>query len=168
MSTFIISILGASTLPDTSGNVYPEPVAVNLQSNKLNPNMCFVFRDTSTTLNLGYSFRIPQNYVGTAKLILRWATTVTSGKVVWETAYTAVAAGATSDPAANTESTTSTGTTVPGTTRLEAEDSITLTSGNFAVGNLVQGVIIRNGADGNDTAAASAYLLGAWFSYADV
>ncbi len=62
-----------------------------------------------------------------------------------------------------------TGVTVPGTARLEKETTITLTSANLAVGDLVQGQIIRDGSDASaDTAAASAYLLGAWFQYADV
>lgn len=149
--------------------MYFEPQAVNLQSNDRYPGLCCVFKDTSTRLALGISFRVPQNYVGTAKIILRWATTGTSGKVVWEFDYTAVADGESSDPSADQESVTSTGTTVPGTARLEKEETITLTSANLAVGDLVQGQIIRDGADTtNDTAAASAYLLGAWFQYADV
>lgn len=168
MATHIIPILGPGTLPDSSGNVYAEPAAVNLQANDRYPAIVFVFKDTSTRLALGVSFRVPQNYVGTAKILLRWATTATANKVVWEFDYTSVATGESGDPSADQESVASTGTTVPGTARLLAEESITLTGSNLAAGDFVMGQIIRDGADTtNDTAAASAYLLGAYFSYSD-
>lgn len=168
MAVHHIPILGADTVPDTSGSVYAEPVASNLQANDRYPGMCFVFADTSVRNKLGVGFEIPQNYVGTAKLGLIWATTVTSGKVVWEFDYTSIAATESGDPSADQESTTSTGVTVPGTARLLTMTEISLTSANFAAGDWVQGEIVRDGADTtNDTAAASAYLLGAYFSYAD-
>jgi hypothetical protein len=168
MAIHKIPILGASTLPDTTGNVYFEPVAVNLQSNDRYPGLCAVFADTSTRLKLGVGFVVPQNYVGTAKIGLIWAVTVTSGKVVWEFDYTAIANGETSDPSADQESTTSTGTTVNGTARILTVTEISLTSANLVAGDWVEGVIVRDGADTtNDTAAGSAYLLGAYFSYAD-
>jgi len=168
MATHSIPILGAATLPDTTGSVYPEPAAINLQSNDRYPGLVFVFADTSTRLKLGVGFEIPQNYVGTAKLRLIWATTVTSGKVVWEFDYTSIADAESSDPSADQESTTSTGVTVAGTARLLKVTDISLTSSNFAVGDWVEGVIVRDGADTtNDTAAASAYLYGAAFVYND-
>src|SRR5690349_3040369 len=157
MATFNIPILGAATLPDTSGNVYAEPAAVNFESNDRYPGLVFVFADTSTRLKLGVRFRVPDNYVGTAKLRLLWGTTVTSGKVVWEADYTAVADGENADPSADQESTSSTGVTVPGTARLLKVTDIDLTSANFAAGDLVLMSIVRDGADTtNDTAAASA------------
>lgn len=169
MATITIDILGSATLPDTSGSVYQEPAAINLQANDRYPNLVWVFTDTSTRIKLGVGFRIPDNYVTTAKIILVWATTVTSGKVVWEFDYTSIATAESSDPSTDQESTASTGTTVPGTARLLAQESITLTSANLAAGDFVEGVIVRDGADTtNDTAAASAYLLGAYFQYSDV
>ena len=168
MTTFVIQILGATTLPDTTGSVYQEPAAINLQTNDRYPGLVYVFADTSTRLKLGVGFRVPDNYVGTAKIVLLWAATVTSGKVVWEFDYTAIADNESTDPSADAESTSSTGATVPGTARLLETTEIALTSGNLAVGDWVQGVIVRDGADTtNDTAAGSAYLLGAFFSYAD-
>lgn len=168
MATHLIPILGSATLPDTSGNVYQEPQALNFQSNDRYPGMVWVFADTSTRLKLGVGFRVPDNYVGDAYIVLYWGTTATSGKVVWEFDYTAIADGETLDPSSDQESTSSTGTTVPGTARLLDVEAIALTESNFAVGDWVQGVIVRDGADTtNDTAAASAYLLGAFFSYSD-
>lgn len=168
LATRTIPILGAATLPDASGNVYLEPAAVNLESNDRYPGLVPVFKDTSTRLKLGVRFRVPDNYVGSPNIVLLWATTVTSGKVVWEFDYTAIAAGESADPSADQESTSSTGTTVPGTARLVAQDTIALTAANLAPGDWVEGSIVRDGADTtNDTAAASAYLLGAFFQYAD-
>jgi hypothetical protein len=168
MSTFLLPILGSATLPDTSGNVYFEPAAVNFGSNDRYQNLVAVFADTSTRLKLGIGFRVPDNYVGTAALVLIWAVTGTSNKVVWEFDYTAIATGETMDPSSDQESTTSTGTTVPGTARFRSTDSISLTSANFAAGDWVEGSIVRDGADTtNDTYAGSAYLFAAFFSYAD-
>jgi hypothetical protein len=168
MSTFLLPILGAGTLPDTSGSVYFEPAAVNFQANDRYAELVAVFADTSTRLKLGVSFRVPDNYVGTAAIVLVWGVTGTAGKVVWEFDYTAIATAESQDPSADQESTASTGTTVPGTARLRATDTISLTSANLAVGDWVEAVIVRDGADTtNDTYAGSAYLLGAFFSYAD-
>lgn len=168
-ATHNVAILGSATLPDTTGSVYQFPAAVNLESNDRYPASVFEFADTSTRLKLGTRFRVPDNYVGTAKLRLAWATTVTSGKVVWECDYTAVADTETADPSTDQESTSSTGTTVPGTARLLKVETITLTSGNFTAGDVVFMSIVRDGLDTtNDTAAATAYLVGAWFEYSDV
>lgn len=165
MSTFRIDILGSATLPDNSGNVYAEPAAVNFQSNDLYPNSVFVFKDTATLDKLGIAFQVPQNFVGTAKIGIIWATTATSGNAVWEFDYRAIADGESGDPSTNQESVNST-VAAPGTARLLKYTEISLTSGNFSVGDWVMGVIARNGA-GSDTIAASLYLIGAYFSYAD-
>jgi hypothetical protein len=169
MATHTIPILGAGTLPDTTASVYPEPAAINFGSNDRYPGLVFAFADTSTRIKLGVSFRVPDNYVGTAAIVLIWAVTVTSGKVVWEFDYTAVASAESLDPSADQESTASTGTTVPGTARLRATETINLTSANLAVGDWVQGAIVRDGLDTtNDTAAGVAYLFAAFFQYSDV
>lgn len=168
MATHTIPILGAATLPDTSGNVTPEPTAVNFQSNDRYPNICFKFADTSTRDTLGGAFQVPQNYVGTPKIGLLWGTTVTSGDVRWEFDYTAIADAESADPSADQESVAST-VTVPGTARLLKKTEIALTAGNFAAGDWVEFRIARDGAEAGplDTDAAAVYLLGAYFSYAD-
>lgn len=168
VATHKINILGSATLPDVSGNVYPEPAALNLQSNDRYPNIVFVFRDTSTRDALGVAFQVPQNYVGTPKIGLVWGTTVTSGDVRLEFDYTAIADGESGDPSSDQESTGST-VIVPGTARLIKVTEVALTGSNFAAGDWVMGRIARDGAEAGpaDTAAASVYLLGAYFSYAD-
>jgi len=168
MATHLIDVLGSATLPEgVSVPVYVEPAA-QFQANDRYPQLVFVFPDTATRLKLGFGFTVPQNYVGAAKLRLVWATTVTTGKVVWECDYRAIADTESADPSTDQESTASTGVTVPGSARLLVVTEITLTAANFAAGDWVQGVIVRDGADTtNDTAAASAYLFAAQFSYSD-
>ena len=169
MATHRINILGPATLPDTSGNVYAEPAAVNFQANDRYPNVVFVFKDTSTRDTLGFAFLVPQNYVGTPKIGLIWATTVTTGNVRLEADLTAIADGETGDPNSDQESIAST-VAVPGTARLLKYTELAFTGSNFAAGDWVMGRIARDGAEAGplDTAAASLYLLGAYFSYADV
>lgn len=170
MATRVIPILGAATMPDATGNVWQEPAAVNLQTNDRYPNLVWAFADTSTRLKLGFAFRVPVDYVGTPKLIVEWATTVTSGKVVIEADYTAAAIAESSDPSADQETVTvnASGVTVPGTARLIAESEMALTGANLAPGDRVMGAIVRDGADTtNDTAAGVWYVLDAYFSYAD-
>lgn len=169
MTVFHQPILGAGTFPDTSGNVWAEPAALNFQSNDRYPEQVFVFSDTSTRDTLGGAFRVPQNYVGTPKIGLVWGTTVTSGNVRWEFDYTAVADGESADPSADQESVAST-VAVPGTARLLKVTEIALTAANFSPGDLVLCAIARDGAEAGplDTAADSVYLLSAYFSFTDV
>lgn len=169
MATIHKNILGTTCLPDTSGKVYMEPTALNFQSNDRYPNMCWVFAvQTAARIKLGVGFEVPQDYVGTAKIGLIWASTANTGKVVWEVDYTAIASSETADPSADQESTTSTGTTVDATAKDLNVTEISLTSANLAAGDWVMMSIVRDGLDTtNDTMNASAYLLGAYFSYAN-
>ena len=169
MATIPLNILGAITLPDTSGSVYWEPQAVNAQANDFYPGGCFVFADTSTRIKLGIGFRIPENWISTSLIKLYWYTTVTTGKVVWECDYRSIAAGESMDPSTDQRNVTSTGTIVNGTARFLSVETMTLTDADLAVGDWFEGVIVRDGADTtNDTAAASTYLVGAFFIYNDV
>ncbi len=167
-NTLHVPILGAATTPDTSGNVWQEPAAINFLSNDRYPQNVFAFADTSTRDTLGGNFRIPQNYVGTAKIGLVWACVPTSGNVRLEFDYRAIADGESGDPSSDQESVAST-VAVPGTARLLKVTEITLTSGNFAAGDLVQFAIARDGAESGplDTLAGVLYLLSAYFSYQD-
>lgn len=154
--------------PDTSGNVTFEPAAVNLQANDRYPFDVAAFADTSTRDTLGVLFRVPQDYVGTAKIGIVWATVPTSGNARLEFDYTAIADGESSDPSADQESVAAT-VAAPGTARLIKVTEIALTGSNFAPGDLVQGRIARDGAEAGplDTIAGVVYVLAAYFSYVD-
>ena len=165
MAVHHINVLGSATLPDASGNVYFEPAAVNFQSTGRYPNLVTVFANTATKDTLGVAFQVPVNYVGTAKIGLIWATTATSGNAVLGFDYTSIADGESGMPTTDQESVSST-VAAPGTARLLKYTEIALTSSNFAASDWVMGLLFRNGA-GADTIAASVYLIGAYFSYAD-
>lgn len=170
MATHRIPILTAACAPDTSGNVYFEPHAINFGSNKRYPGMIGIFKDTGTRDKLGFRFRIPKNYIGNAKFVVCWSsTTAGGGNVRWEIDYTAIAAsGESLDPATDQENLTLT-SGAAGTARQPVEGTMTATAGNFAVDDYVQGVLARDGTDGvNDTLASSAYLFDLLFEYTDV
>ncbi len=166
MSTHRIPILGPNTLPDSSGAVYFEPAAVNFQANDRYPHLVAVFADTATKISLGFLFKVPKNYVGTPKIVLVWATTAITGSAVWDVDYRAIADAEDLDPSTDQESVTAT-SAAPGTARLRKDVSLSLTGTNLAADDVVQGKISRDGADAADTLAAAAYLVGAFFEYAD-
>lgn len=168
MATHRISILGWPTLPDTSGNVFFEPYTIKA-TNDVWGRLVAVFNDTATRIGLAGGFTVPKNYVGTAKLIIVWTTTATTGAVVWDFEYRAVGGDDTTslDQAGTQESLTVTDT-APGAANRRMETSITLTAGNFAVDNEVEFNFYRDGTDGADTLAAAALGVALLFEYTDV
>jgi len=165
MATHRLSF-GGLLVPDTSGNVFWQPSAI-LDTNDLAPSsQVLVFKDTATLDTAAATFSVPKNYVGTAKVIVRYKCTATSGNVLWTLDYRAIAATETGDPSSWQESLAGTATAVPGTTNLLADISFTLTSANLAADDTVLVRVGRNGA-GADTVAASVQLVGAVFEYAD-
>jgi hypothetical protein len=166
MATHRLSFADLLT-PDTSGNVFWQPASI-LDTNDFYPtNPVLVFANTGTHDKANARFLVPKNYVGTAKIILRHKTTVTSGNLLLTCNYTSIAAGETGDPAAAQETFGGSAAAVPGTANLLQDTTFTLTSANLAVDDTVLVQIGRNGA-GADTAAASLQLVDCFFEYADV
>lgn len=114
-------------------------------------------------------FKVPNNYVGTAVLLIEWSATITSGNVVWDFDYRTVSGNDTTslDQAGTEEAVTGTDA-VPGTTNRQLQFTINLTSANFAAGETVEWALYRDGVDAADTAAGSAILHNLTFQYADV
>lgn len=167
MATHRIPILGVATNPDTSGEVYQEQVDQHL-TNDLYDFLVWVFADGSTRTGLYGSFHVPQNYVGTANLVVVWTTAATSGDVEWDFDYAAEGGNdvESMDPSANDESVNS-NDTAPSATLERMEISISLTDGNFAAGDNVQFGFFRDKSDAGDTIADEALLIGLYFEYAD-
>jgi hypothetical protein len=167
MATHRLPILGFATVPDTSGNVYLQPLDVSA-SNDVWDHLVFAFADTSTRIGLHGSFEVPQNYAGTAKLVVVWTSTATSGNVVWDFDYRAVGGddAESLDQAGTQESVTGTDA-APGAAWRRLERSIDLTSANLAAGDTVQFTLFRDGADAADTMAATAFLFDLRLQYAD-
>ena len=165
MATHRISILGAGTTPDTSGDVFFEPYSVTDTATIADP-MILNFALGSTRQGAHGSFQVPQNFVGTVQVIVLWVANATTGNAIFEFDYIAVAD--TQDPgAAVTESDTNTLGTDGTAFRLNTTTITGITSGNFAIGDQVVFTLFRDQADANDTLAVDALVLGVLFEYAD-
>lgn len=151
-------------LPEASGDVYPDSSAT-ADSNDRYPHEVLVFTDSGAKDTAGFSFQVPQNYVGTAKFVIVWKANATTGDVVWDVDYTAIATAESMDPSTDQEAVTAT-TTTNATALDRNETSITATGSNFAVGDEVLGNLGRDGA-ASDTLAASALVEGFYFEYSD-
>lgn len=165
MATHRIPVLGWAALPDPSGDVFPQPYDV-VASNDVWDRLVWTFNDTATRIGIQGGFTVPQNYVGTAKLVIRWLTTATSGDAEWDVDYRAVAVGESMDQAGTQESANNNGT-AGASAHLLLETLITLTAANFAAGDEVECAIFRDGTDGGDTLAAAAHVVQVLFEYAD-
>jgi len=165
MATFRIPILGFSTKPDSSGDVFPEPASVK-GTNDFFDQLVWVFNDSGVKDSLYGIFQVPQNYVGTPKVVVEWTSTATSGNTVLDCDYRAVAIGESLDQATAQESITVTDA-APGTTDLMQEALMTATAGNFAIGDMVQFILSRDGASASDTLSAAITVVGVYFEYTD-
>jgi hypothetical protein len=152
--------------PGTSGNVWWEPASIVLANDLYPTRQVLRFKDTAT-LDYAYTrFRVPQNYVGTAKITFRYAVNATSGNASFKVNYKSIADAESFDPTTADETPAADTAAVPGTALVEKERTITLTSANLATGDLVEFGIGRDGA-GSDTVAADILLLDCNFTYND-
>jgi hypothetical protein len=172
MATHQISILGSGTTPDTSGNCWQEPYTV-LATNDVWGLLVYRFGSSNaaqptTRIGLRGQFTVPQNYVGTAKIIPVWTATVTSGNVAWDCDYRTVGGDDTTslDQTGNEESITVTDA-APGAAHRRLIPQLSPTSANFAAGETVEFELFRDGADAADTMAASAIVFDLLFQYSD-
>lgn len=167
MATHTPSILGANTVPDTSGSVFMIPYDT-LATNDVWKFLVWVFADTATRIGLRGLFRVPPDYVGTAKIIVEWTSTATSGDVEWDFDYRAVGGNDTeSMDQAGTQESVNNNDTAPTAANRKLSAELTLTSANLAAGDLVEFELFRDGTDVGDTMAAAAIMFGAYFSYSD-
>ncbi|KKL56640.1 hypothetical protein LCGC14_2243410 [marine sediment metagenome] len=167
MATKRLSILGWTTIPDTGGDVFFEPYTIKATNDNWGHLTC-VFNDTAARDGLRGSFDIPQDYVGTANLVVVWTTTATSGDVEWDFDYRAVGGNdVESLDQATAQESVNANDTAPSATDERMEVSIALTDGNFAVGDTVAFEFFRDGTDGGDTISAAVQLHGLFFEYAD-
>ncbi len=166
-ATHRIPILGWATVPESSGNVFLEPYDIKA-TNDLFKRLIFNFTDTATQDSVMGSFTVPQNYVGTANLVIVWTAIATSDTVQWDFAYRAVGGNDTEsfDQASYQEEVTG-DDQAPSAVNERMEFTIALTDGNFAAGDNVSFTISRDGSDGADAMAESALLFELYFEYDD-
>lgn len=139
--------------------------SVNRDSNDRFAHELIVFRDTATKIGIGGQFVVPKNYVGTPKIILIWRANATTGNVVWDFDYRAIANAESLDPSTDQEAATvTTGTSA--TAHNRQESAIALTAANLAADDIVLFNLSRDGA-ASDTMAADALVEEVLFEWAD-
>lgn len=174
MATHRVSLLGAATMPDSSGNIWQDLYS-RLASNDVWPFGVFNFGGTisnntapTTRIGLYGHTAIPKNYIGTAKIIVVWTSTLTSGDVVWDFDYRGITGDNSEslDQTSNQESVTVTDT-APGAAHRRLECSVNLTSTNLAADDTFEWGLFRDGTDAADTLAGTAILVDLLLEYAD-
>lgn len=172
MATHRIEISGGA-VPDSTGVAYWLPYNVFASNNQWR-HLTMVFGDvgdaTQPTARHGFygRFTVPQNYSAGAEISIHWNTTKTSGDVVWDFEYRAVAGN-------DTESLDQTGTqaslTVTDSAGSAAHEKMTATidptDSHFSAGDVVEFFIARDGADANDNLAGVAMIHALEFEYTD-
>lgn len=148
--------------PSSDGNAYPALV-------DFNPNRQIVPAFVKDADGTWFGrVRVPQNYVGTGKIVLSLAANATSGVTRITVGTAAPADGETYDVAFTDE--TAVDTTVPGTAYFR-KDVTFPSSGSLATtiaaGDDLVVRIAHNGAHANDTLAVDTLMVEAVFQYAD-
>jgi putative transposon-encoded protein len=155
-------------MPDASGNVFQQPFSIPATNDLWGDQLLFVFQDTATRIGLQGRFEVPQNYVGTASIIVVWSTTATTGDVELDFDYRAVGGDdAESLDQTGTQESVNQNDTAPSAAWERMTASLSLTSANLAAGDTVLFEIFRDGTDAGDTISASVYMFGLLFQYDD-
>jgi hypothetical protein len=157
-------------LPDSTGECFPVPYD-SLATNDVWAFGVMQFGSAAAaqpTVAHGFygNFEVPQNYSGTASIIVVWSSTITSGDVEWDLTYRAVAIGESFDQTGSQQALNQ-NDTAPGSVNLYQEASLSPTSGNFTVGDRVEYFLSRDGTDAGDTIAGPVYMLDLIFQYDD-
>lgn len=167
MATIRIPLLG-NALSTTAGAYWAPYSAYN--SGTTRDVGVWIFQDAQTgTASVG--FPVPKNWVtGTTKLVLLWTSATTAGNVVWNATHRSATVASTlmdtnTTPASRTDAVTT--SSKPGAADQLEEDTITLTTTDWAVDRFIALDVIRLGSDASDTKADSAVLFGALLEYAD-
>jgi len=163
MPTHRVSILGPGTIPDTSGQVFFQPYKAVDTAAVLDP-LVLTFNNSGTKDGVRGSFRVPENYVGTAKLLTVWTANATSGTFIIDWSVL-TRSGAEDMGAAATRTTETVTDTKTGTAFVREEASLTLTDADYAAGDEVLFEMFRDTI--SDDMAAAALVFSVHFEYAD-
>lgn len=165
MATFRMSILDWRARPDNSGNCFLQMYPV-VATNDFWENLLFAFNNPSADIKLWGVFNVPQNYVGTAKLIVTWTSQTTSGNFGIEFGYRAVGGNdAESLDQATAQEVVNTTDVAPGAVNRRMEIAVDLTSANLVAGDTVEFYFARD--DSADTLAGVIQVVDLEFQYAD-
>ena len=169
MATHRISILGANTIPDTTGRAFFEPYSVKA-TNDIFKHLVGVLNDPSASQVHGFygQFPIPKNYVGTASVIVVWTSTATTGNFNSRFQYRAVGGDdSESLDQATFQETIEVTDAAPSAAHERMEASFAVTAGNFAADDTVTFLYERFDESGVDTLAAAVTVHDILFQYND-
>ena len=174
MATHRIPIFGFGTLPDNSGKVWSESYDV-LATNDVWDRLIWRFDEDgnnnaqlSTRVGIKGGFTVPKNYVGTAKIIVVWTSTVTTGDIEFDFDYRAVGGDDTESlDQAGTQESVNLNDTAPSAAHERMEVALALTSANLAVDDEVLFELFMDGTDAGDTLAGARLVFAVLFEYAD-
>jgi len=156
--------LGHGTVPDSSGDVFFEPWSVKATGAPAIDPLVLIFNDSGAKDGVRGSFRVPENYVGSAKLLIVWTSSATAGTCVFDWSVLP-RSGAEDMGAAAARTTETVNVTKGGTADFREESSMALTDGDYAAGDEVLFELFRDTI--TDTMAAAAVVFGVYFEYAD-
>ena len=162
MATLDLDITGGLK-PDSSGEVFWQPYKIIDTGAVIDP-LVLCFNNSGTKDGAAAAFKVPQNYVGTAKIIVEWNANATTGNGTLDLSYLARSDGEDMGAAA-TDTTDTVTTTTDGTAFNLNTSSMTLTSGDFAAGDIVAFEIFRDTI--TDTMAATMMVWKIVFQYSD-
>lgn len=153
------------TLPDTSGDVVPQSLAI-LATNDQWPHGIFRFNDSGNRDGINFARKIPDDYGSGAGILLEWSTSATTGDAEFDVDYRAVGGdNAESIDQSGVQESVNSNDTAPSTTFFKMQVTISVTDGNLAAGDILQGTVFRDGTDAGDTISAAIILIGAWLDY---
>jgi hypothetical protein len=168
MATHETSIL-RHVNPDTTGQVWREPYSLKATNDVWKQLVWILNDDDATRAGLYGLFKVPNNFVGSASICIYWTAQVTTGNAVFDFEYRAVGGNdAESMDQSGTQESVTVTDAAPSAVNRELLAEISLTSGNFAAGDLVSFFLAIDGADGACTISDYCTLFEATFKYADV
>ena len=140
MATHRLPIMGATVLPDVTGECYMNAISTEMAlGTGLMKNLVMTLKDPSADTGFYGTFMVPKNYVDTANIVVVGVLdgTVGATSVDFEMSYRSLADNESLEQAWQEEVTFDTGNTNGWANEDLLEDSAPLTDGNFAVDDVV-------------------------------
>lgn len=169
MATHRLPIMGATTIPDSTGECYMAPASVEMAlGTGLMKNLVMVLKDPTADTGFYGVFEVPQNYVGTPVIAVTGVLDGTTGAadgVDFEFSYLTRVDNETIEAAWEQSVTFNTGRTDAWT----AEDLVTdsaACAANFTAGDTVFYYFKRD--QGTDDFNGDFHVVGLYFQYSDV
>lgn len=168
MATLDVDIFSFATMPDDDLDITFAPYS-NYGGSVATDHQVVVFLDGSTKTELWFAFVMPQQFVGTPKIVIQWTSQANTGNVVWDAGLRGIKPENSEllNQATFAEEKTVTDA-APGTAHHLLEASMTFTASNFEKGDLIKGYIARDKVNAADTMADEALVASARLTFTDV